>query len=268
MLGLRRPEQRWLWAARGKHPSASDYFSIGRDFPTAVEFSEWIKKGYSVLAEREHPARTLRSWRFWTRSNQKNDFVCGLLRDCHDSIGRPYPLLFIGSGPLPFWEKSWETLPSACEKTWRQLEFLSTQKFGDLRILETEMLKTRPPYPEPAGFHCPGGNLSEVTTLARENGPILDRLKKQVIGELPGDEGKVSIVAERTCDSFTMIMYISHVLKEQLPTAPNAVFIGGTFDESRLVYFRRPMRITDFKTLWLSGSDNGQVVNSGGAEAL
>lgn len=268
MLGLTRPDHQWLWAARGKHPSVSDYFSVGRDFPIAAEFSEWIKKGYAALAERDQPARMLSSWRFWARGTQKNDLVCGLLRDSHDSMGRPYPFMVIGAGSLPSWERSWENLPSACEKTWRQMEYLTIQKFGDLRMMETEILKTRPPFQVMTDCSALGGHLTEVSTMPRENAPMLDQLRKQVASESSGAEGKISIITGKSCDSVTLAIYISHVLKEQLQTAPNAVFMGGTFDKSWLVYFRRPMRKTDFMNLWLSGSVNGQGVDNTVQEGL
>jgi hypothetical protein len=41
MLGLIKSDPNWRWAARGKHPSVKDFFSIGLEFQLAANFSEW-----------------------------------------------------------------------------------------------------------------------------------------------------------------------------------------------------------------------------------
>jgi len=250
MLGLTKSDQNWRWAACGKHPSVKDFFSIGLEFQLAANFSDWIKRGYPALAERRASVQGLCSWRFWARGAQKNDLVCGLLRDSYDSLGRPYPLLIIGTGPLPSWEDQWDILPLVCEKTWRQTEYFSTNKFGDLKTLENEILKTRPPFPEWPEPQNISDKLAELTTMPETSTPILSQLNNQTVNESLNDVGNIVIDSEGAYDSFTLILYINSILKNRLQASPNAIFIGGTFDKSYLVFFRRPMKSADFMTLW------------------
>ena len=250
MLGLTRSDPNWRWVACGKHPSVKDFFSIGLDFQLAGIFSDWIKRGYPALAERKPFVQGLRSWRFWARGAQKNDIVCGLLRDSYDSLGRPYPLLIIGTGPLPSWEDQWDILPLVCEKTWRQAEYFSTNKFSDLKTLENEILKTRPPVPEWPDLQNTSDKLAELTTMPETFTPILAQLNNQTVNESLNVVGSIAIDSEAAYDSFTLILYVNSILKNRLRAAPNAIFIGGTFEQSYLVFFRRPMKSADFMTLW------------------
>ena len=64
------------------------------------------------------------SWRFWAKGANKKALVCGVARDSSDSVGRPYPLLVVGTGPLADWEDEWELLPAACENTWNQMDVM------------------------------------------------------------------------------------------------------------------------------------------------
>jgi type VI secretion system protein VasJ len=254
MLGITRADQDWRWVAYGKHPSVKDFFSIGLDFQLAAIFSDWIKMGYPALAERRKSIQGLCSWRFWARGAQKNDLICGLLRDSYDSLGRPYPLLIIGTGPLPSWEDHWDILPSVCEKTWQQIEYFSTHKFNDLKKIENDMLKIRPPFPAWSDFQNTGSSLCELSAVPEESVPMLKQLNTQAVNEACNDTGSIVISTEGPYDSFTITLYINHVLRNQLQAAPNAIFIGGTFNESQLVFFRRPMKPIDFMSLWSSHS--------------
>ena len=148
MLEKIRSERRWQWAAYGKHPAAKDYFKVGQDFPLLNSFSGWIENGYQVLASKNNPIKARRSWRFWTRESRKENLVCGIVRDSNDSLGRPYPLLIIGTGPLKDWLSQWDLVPLACEKAWGQMEYLSAKTFGDLRELEEEVQDISPPAAE------------------------------------------------------------------------------------------------------------------------
>lgn len=244
------PDTQWLWAAHGKHPSAKDFFSIGRQFPLASDFSEWIKKGYQPLAERGKQAAGGYSWRFWARGRGKDELVCGLLRDCNDSIGRPYPLLIIGAGRLPSWEEHWEMLPSVCERVWCRIELVSARGFCELRGFEEEIGRTRPPDPSWSGPGGMPGGAAEDAAESRITPPALEILSEKARTLSAQEMGSIALVSDGSCDSHRFVMHLNSVLKSALGKAPNTLFIGGTNNESSLVFFRRPMRPADFLTLW------------------
>ncbi len=116
-------------------------------------FSDWVEKGYKKLAIKRNTSYELLSWRFWTKEFHKDVIVCGLIRDSSDSIGRPYPLLIMGEGPLKDWQDHLDLLPFACEKPWSQLEYISSQMFKDLKKLTAEIYNIQPPYPEWSEFN-------------------------------------------------------------------------------------------------------------------
>ena len=250
MLELMSPDTQWLWAAHGKHPSAKDYFSIGRQFPLASDFSEWIRRSYPPLAERGKQAIRGYSWRFWARGRGRDELACGLLRDSSDSFGRPYPLLIIGTGALPSWEEHWEMLPMVCERVWCRIELVSARGFCALSGIEEEIGKTRSPdplWPDP-GF-IPGGTEGEAPT-ARISPPALERLSEAARNLSVEEMGSIVLGSDGSYDSHLLVMHLNSVLKSTLDKAPNTLFIGGTNNESSLVFFRRPMRPVDFLTLW------------------
>ena len=256
MLELMSPDTQWLWAAHGKHPSAKDFFSIGRQFPLASDFSEWIKKGYPPLAERGKQAVGGYSWRFWARGRGKDELACGLLRDCNDSIGRPYPLLIIGTGALPSWEEHWEMLPLVCERVWCRIELVSARGFCELRGLEEEIERTRPPDPswsDPGAI--PDGSKIDAAT-SRISPPALEMLSEKARTLSVKEMGSITLGNDGSYDSHLHVMHLNSVLKSNLDKAPNTLFIGGTNNESSLVFFRRPMRPVDFLTLWGIHSGN------------
>jgi len=244
------PDTQWLWAAHGKHPSAKDFFSVGRGFPLSSDFSEWIKKGYPPLAERGKQAFSGFSWRFWARGRGKGELACGLLRDSHDSFGRPYPLLVIGTGPLPSWEEHWEILPSVCEKVWCRIEFVSSRGFSTVGGFEEEIGKTRPPDPTWSDLGSMADGTKAVMPTSGVFSQTLERFADEA-GKLSREEmGVISLGSDGSCDSHLLVMHLNSIMKKNLDMAPNTLFIGGTNNESSLIFFRRPMRPSDFLTLW------------------
>ncbi|NVN91626.1 MAG: DUF2094 domain-containing protein [Desulfuromonadales bacterium] len=244
------PENQWLWAAHGKHPSAKDFFSIGRKFPLLSDFSEWIKKGYPPLAERGKQAVTGYSWRFWARGGARDELACGLLRDSHDSFGRPYPLLVMGTGRLPSWEDHWEMLPSVCERVWQRLELVSARGFGALGGFEEELGKIRPPDPTWSGSESAAIGSSGETSASSLSVPIRENLARQARNVCAREMGSIIFGNGDTNDSHPLILHITGALKSHYPKAPTTLFIGGTNYESSLFFFRRPMRPSDLLTLW------------------
>lgn len=248
-------DTQWLWAAHGKHPSAKDFFSIGRSFPLASDFTEWIKKGYPPLAERGKGAARGCSWRFWARGRGKDEVACGLLRDSHDSFARPYPLLVIGTGPLPAWEAHWEMLPSVCERVWCRIELVSARRSGALGEFEEEIVKIRPPEPS----WSDSGSMANSTEAGAPESPIPPHVVKRFAEEARNlsakEMGIINLGNDASWDSHLLVMHLNSVLKRTLDKAPNTIFIGGTNNESSLIFFRRPMRAADLSTLW--GSNPG-----------
>lgn len=253
MLGLTKVDQNWRWVAYGKNPSARDYFNIGRNFPMADSFSCWIEKGYPAFAERNKSVQELYSWRFWARGSLKNELICGLLRDSNDFLGRPYPLLIIGSGSLPSWDEHWDCLPSACEKTWNQIEYISTLKFNNLQDMADEIQRIRPP--EPDWSDCPTaiGCQADPDTISLSSGET----NTTSGSDRPmNDEGVLFLDIANNSDIFKVICVMNQELKLNLPSTPNTVFIGGTSNHTFLVLFTRPMKPADFTALWSAASGN------------
>ena len=128
---MMRSKQTWNWAACGKHPVGRDYFSVGLNDPILKAFSDWIDSGYQRLNPEHGSASVFYSWRFWAKGLKKGSLVCGVGRDSSDNIGRPYPFLIMGTGPLKGWEENWDVLPDVFGETWRQMEYMSAKRFSD-----------------------------------------------------------------------------------------------------------------------------------------
>ena len=101
--------------------------------------SKWVKNGYQLLNSKQNPISQFYCWRFWVKGPVKNNLVCGVGRDSSDSLGRPYPLLIVGTGFLEDWEAHWDLLPFACDMTWRHIEYVSSKRFTDFKQFEGEI---------------------------------------------------------------------------------------------------------------------------------
>lgn len=243
MLGLSRTEQRWRWAACGKHPVAGDYFRLGDGFSTAGLFADWMEKGYAAVSGSGGGSACIATacgWRFWA-AGEKRRLVCGLVRDSNDRIGRPYPLLVVGEGPLDRWEESWETVPSACERTWGYIEYCITKNIKDLKQLEREILNT----PSPAADWTGRGNTVDTASSSFANDFDF------VVPLFEGEGYDVfHLTAEHTGGRIDAVAELHRLLKNRQPAAPKAFFIGGSFEKTCAIRFKRPLLYTDFSTLW------------------
>lgn len=146
MLGTMNNGQNWRWAAFGKHPAAGDYFRLGDDAPFFEGLFSWVEDGYQHLVARDNGDTDFCSWRFWARDAARELPVCGVVRVSSDSFGRTYPLVITGTGLLDGWQANWDLLPFSFEKTWIQIEYLSSNLFPDLKKLEEEITTIRPPW--------------------------------------------------------------------------------------------------------------------------
>ena len=244
MLEKIKSERRWQWAAYGKHPAAKDYFKIGHEFPLLNSFSGWIENGYQVLASKDNSTKARRSWRFWAKEARRDNLACGMVRDSNDSLGRPYPLLIIGTGPLKGWVSQWDLVPLACESVWDQMEYLSMKTFNDLRELDEGVQDIVPP-------------AIEWLELARKREGY-DELRPLEISQL--EEGISSLSERMDCfilldqmpprDDFELIGLYHSLLRARMEVAPSAIFVGGTAQKPYIAVFRRPLAPSDFIRLW------------------
>ena len=246
MLGKIEPS--WLWAATGKHPMASDFFLVGPSFPLMKGFSEWIDKGYKDLIKEKDVRPGPVSWRFWARGVEKKGLAIGLLRDSSDRLGRPFPLLIMGTGPLNRWEDHWDLLPLACEGAWERMEYLSSQKLQDVRELEALIHKIRPPLPK----------WDELIARREAMKPALE-LESSLNNETMNLSEKREVVFRLNPvsleDTFERVILLHFHLKKEANIVPNALFLGGTLEGLFLAVYARPLTAGDFFQLWSFSSE-------------
>ncbi|MFH0730426.1 MAG: TagF domain-containing protein [Pseudomonadota bacterium] len=252
MLGSLKSAPAWKWAAFGKHPVAGDYFNAGPDDPFFQAFSGWVENGYrQVCADRKN-ATDLYSWRFWAKAHQKDSLMFGVGRDSFDTIGRPYPLIIMGAGVLPDWQRHLPLLPFALEKTWIQMEYLATKRYIDFSQLENDIRR----------LPAPAGQWSELQKEARQRldaCQLIDDSRKEMIRQRVSDhaaepEFLAPFDAAACLDAVTAAGIWHSALTEQNGTAPNATFLGGILNATFLAVFRRPLMVSDFIRLWSVGT--------------
>ena len=232
-----KPIGAWWWAASGKHPAAKDFLEAGESFPLFAALTQWVERGYPEYAA-PGPA-PLHSWRFWARGGRKEHMVCGLLKDSCDNLGRPFPLLIMGSGELESWEEHWDLLPLACEPAWIQMESFSTRQYPNFEELENGLAAIRAPAPR--WDHFAGTDFSTYTSS-----PSWDLIQDLHPGEvfsiplepLPSHEQKMQILAwHRLC-------------KNHLKDLPVIAFMGDAGESPYLFIAMRALSHEDFRSLW------------------
>ena len=255
MLG-RKVAPGWLWAASGKHPEASDFFRAGSAFPLMKHFSEWVDKGYRELAK--GGIRTgLLSWRFWVRGSEKEGLAIGLLKDSSDRMGRSYPFMAMGTGPLRGWEEHWDLLPFACEGAWERMESLSSRRFQDFRELERQVQMIMPPLSDWDALESGRG--------AAKAEPEGAAALKSGAGDLSGKrEIVLRLDQDPLQDPVERLGFCHSLLKGEAKIVPSALFMGGGLEDLFLAVFARPLAAEDFSRLWSLSSErrgNGSRVS-------
>jgi len=253
MLGLRgKSKNTWNWALCGKHPVAMDYFRVSLTTPLLLAFESWIEKGYLILSNQKTPTRSVYSWRFWAKGLKKGNLICGVGKDSSDSIGRPYPLLIMGDGTLDGWEDDWDLLPHTFEKTWDQIEYISSRRFDNLKDLENEVRAIKNPNHDWLELKSQNRNQGKLQsspnalTTSKDSGEIreqADRLANKM-------EVLVPLDSQAEEDPLTMAGLWSSLLKVYSSGVPNAVFLGGVPEKHFLVVFNRSLNANDFVRLW------------------
>jgi len=252
MLGLGKPKNIWNWAACGKHPVARDYFRISSSTSLFVAFENWIEKGYEILSKQGISGHPVYSWRFWAKGIKTGNLICGIAKESSDSIGRPYPLLIMGDGFLDGWEDNWDLLPHALERTWDQMEYISSRRFDDLKGLEKEVYAIKNPRQEWLEVRSQNRKQGKLEALSnslatptdndeiREKASFLDK-RKEVLVPLDSQANK---------DPLAMVSHWNCVLKAYRSHVPNAVFLGGVPEKNFLAVFNRSLNANDFVRLW------------------
>lgn len=232
MLGSVRQKQVWAWGAAGKHPVARDYIALGMQTPLLKAFADWVESGYSALRERPRQAC---SWRFWARGMKRQELVCGLLRDSNDSVGRQYPLLIFGTGPLDGWEETWDLLPYVFEGIWSRMEYVGSKRSFDIPALQDDIGML--PYPTLfQGTGAAGRDRDMHEPDLPGNGAEFFGPVRGAAGEDPSD---------------TLVRWHTR-FKRRDREPPNAVFMGGVPENAHLALFRRSLSPQDFIRLWTS----------------
>jgi len=250
-------EGNWQWAAYGKHPVAKDYFKLGQSGSLVKIFSDWVDSSYQLIAAKKKGS--LYSWRFWARGLKRDGLGCGVVRDSHDQLARPYPLLIMGAGQLAGWEDQWDLLPLACERTWAQMEYLYTKNLGSLKQLEEEIQKIPPPLSQWADLREARRDSLEGPPSSNPHSPSwgrwkgeeeLSRLVSKTELFLPLDQGLFP-------DPSAGIRHLHYLFRREEKNIPQAIFMGGTLEKTLLAVFKRSVAPADFVQLWSVSSSGG-----------
>jgi len=251
MLGSIKSAPAWKWAAFGKHPVAGDYFNAGPIDPFFQAFSGWVENGYhQVCSERKH-STDLYSWRFWAKGHQKDSLICGVGRDSFDTIGRPYPLVVMGAGVLPDWQRHLALLPFALEKVWIQMEYLATKRYIDFSQLENDIRRLPVPVSHWSELQNEGQRRWEA--WHRTSDPQKEMIRKMLGDHAAEPEFLAAFDTHACLDPITTAGLWHSALTEQDVIAPNAAFLGGILNATYLAVFRRPLMVPDFIRLWSVG---------------
>ncbi|ANA41319.1 type VI secretion protein [Geobacter anodireducens] len=260
----------WRWAAFGKHPAAADYFRLGEDSPFVEGLATWVESGYRHLISRREAALPFCSWRFWSRGFGRDALVIGVVRLSSDSLGRPYPLLIMGSGPLEGWEEQWDLLPFACEPSWCQIEYLATHTFDDLKHMGEGLQRVRPPGSDWDGLAERRRGLNRLGSPLDPYASFLDipRLKQLVAGHAGREEFSVKLDRRPVHDKITLVSLWHLLTKRTVKGIPHALFMGGNLEHSFLASFRRALAPGDFLHLWSAPDTGGWHASIGTEHAL
>lgn len=250
MLGSLIDRPRWHWTIWGKHPAAADYLNIGLATQVEQAISNWIQKGYSRLNTGENIPSTPCVWRFWTQVTGNHVIACGIISDSSDQIGRPFPLLVMGTGRLKDWEQYWEYLPMGLESTWRQMEQLSASRAKQSGELKQALDRLQPPVPS-------WSDLKKRRAIAPKSlTPLLPETKRLHQGQVRQTDKKPvdsCRIVPLTGDPTDAANEWHRQEKAQHRYAPNSLFIGGPPDLPFLAAFTRALSPLDFVRLWALG---------------
>ncbi len=235
----------WRWGAVGKVPAAGDFIKKDQGVALLEAFGRWMAAGFEqVVASRPKQScglNQLRSWRFWAAADGRHDLVCGLGRDSSDSLGRPYPLLLLGQGPLEGWKQKWDQVPLLLEDTWRQMEYVVAAGHRNLTAFWEAVAGMTPPA---AGRSC----LREKPDFM---GPDFEiRLQKHLQALKSRQRTTIALQGAEADDPVAAAWLWHRLLATRIKAVPRAAFMGGTLDKTFMVISLGPLMVEDFVDLW------------------
>jgi type VI secretion system protein ImpM len=252
MLGIDKQKDFWCWAACGKHPVARDYFRINLTTSLLSAFESWFEKGYQVLNKDGKTARSIYSWRFWGKGIKKGNLICAVGKDSSDSMDRRYPLLIMGDGVLDGWENNWDLLHHVFEKTWYQMEYISSKRFDDLKRMETEIHAINDPTHKWMELKTHNENQDKTLSWVHDGAISIDHEDVMKKAKLLSQKLEVLIPLDEQVqtDPFETAGKWCTLLKNHLSGTPNAIFMGGVPERNFLVIYNRSLNANDFVRLW------------------
>jgi len=242
------PKPKWVWSAWGKHPLAKDYIQLGAATSLSKAFAGWMAKGYRRLSSQADDEGPACAWRFWAKGDRRHTLLCGTIQTSSDTIGRPFPLLLMGSGPVNGWQKHWPLIPPALDGTWRRLEHLSSYKGDDIRSFG-EVLATlaapRPSWRDLRKKYAPG--------LFSEHSPGLAAVPhgKDHLGRYAGQQvAWCRLQAHHGARLLTQSLEFHDLIHRGSEGPPSVVFMGGVPSAAYIAFFQRSLNSADFARLW------------------
>jgi type VI secretion system protein VasJ len=251
VLGAVIAPERWRFAAFGKHPGAKDYLRLGSTTPILTGIADWVDKGYAGIEGKKKGMADAASWRFWSKGFGPEALVCGVVRDSVDRLGRPYPLLVLGTGALRDWEGHWDLLPYACLPVWERIEYLGAQRYEEIGRFESAIRGLHAPVPEWADYS--GRRDREVAPSEVRSGMAVPDVASDHGGKDvdPGGASRfIRLDGGFGRDPFPAAVVWQTRLRRDDAESPNAVFFGGTISRAYLGVFRKPLSSPDFARIW------------------
>lgn len=227
---------------------ASDFFTLGAEDSTTKAICEWIDRGYQPLSTQEQRSADCRSWRFWLKSPNKDVLAFGILKNSCDQAGRPYPLLLMGNGTLNGWGKHLHLLPTALEKGWGQMEYLTVKRYENLKQFKADVSQLPVPSSDwralaeicPVATNCFSSQLQTVDG-AQDSGFAALVQNNEMLLQLPSTSSE---------ELLQQIIHWHMQFTSRLKQLPNAVFIGGDVARTYLAVFSRSLVSADLEKLW------------------
>jgi type VI secretion system protein VasJ len=160
----------------------ADYFSIGEQTHFAAAYRNWVTFGYQQYIQSGGSGKQICSYRFWSKGDSTVSVAVGLLQSSVDSLGRPFPLLLIGTVQLSSWQKMWPAFADALGNVWADLEKIAAERYPSLQDIPAELSRISLPALPEGHFAQPGpeaapnavftGGSKEKSTVIRFTGPL------------------------------------------------------------------------------------------------
>lgn len=213
--------------------------------------ADWVDKGYAGIEGKKRGMADAAAWRFWSKGIGPAEVVCGVVRDSADRLGRPYPLLVLGTGSLQGWEGSWDLLPYACMPVWQRIEYIGAQRYEEIGRFDSAIRGLHPPVPEWADY---SGRRDREVIVPEDRYGTEDRdvaSHNASDAAFRGDAARfIRLDGERGRDPFPEAVGWQARLRRENAEAPNATFFGGTLSTAYLGVFRKRLSTSDFVRIW------------------